>query len=461
MNLGSLSFWTWFNVFTNGVYLSLIILTIPLAFDVGGQECGLAFTLTLAVFYFSMATIRLLGRNTQFSTITHIVYYSQHVIIPSLFIMFLNIYSDSEHTYAVWSRILIPWRYFLENATAGFTILEGFCTLLVIQAAGQISRYLVKRNSDLWTIILLVAAANIVTCALYFLYRIYTFPITIGSVNATMIGAMLTCTIFLGGYGIVSRRGNLIESSLLFGYMVFCLYETFTDFHPNQTEEGSGSSASSISSGGSKTEFPPFPPIIMESYATIVASLASTVPSSFATTFEFILAAMSTITPSIVVSLMYRLLVLFATTQIIPALRETGDERGPVPRSRSSSATREGAGAGEGVSDGAVGAEGARAEGDGAESIKQEEQEDGEGASTGQLFVRAYAPCVLIAVYSHLLMQHFGYLRSTTTVGGFEIATWQLWSWVNSGVTLALYASEMMYGKESRGESLARHWKME
>lgn len=252
-------------MFTNGVYLSLIILTIPLAFDVGGEECGLAFTLTLAVFYFSMATIRLLGRNTQFSTITHIVYYSQHVIIPSLFVMFLNIYSDPEHAYPLWNRILVPWRFFLENATAGFTILEGFCTLLVIQAAGQISRYLMKRNSDFWTIILLISAANIVTCALYFLYRIYTFPITIGAVNATLIGAMLTCTIFLGGYGIVSRRGNLIESSLLFGYMVFCLYETFTDFQPSQTEQDVAKNGSD--SSASKPElppFPPFPPIIME-----------------------------------------------------------------------------------------------------------------------------------------------------------------------------------------------------
>ncbi|KAK9486813.1 ICE2-domain-containing protein [Lipomyces starkeyi] len=426
------SFWTGFNIFTNAIYLSLIILTIPLAFDVGGEECGLAFTLTLAVFYFSMATIRLIGRNTKFSIITHIVYYSQHVIIPSLFIMFLNIYSDPKHKFPIWNRILVPWQFFLQNSTAGFTILEGFCTLLVIQATGQISRWLVKRNSDLWTIVFLVTSGSIISGTFYYLYRIYTFPITIGMGNATLIGVVLTCTTILGGYGIVSKKGNLIESSLLFAYMVYCLYETFTDFQPTHAD------VEAIA----KPAFPPFPPIIVESYATIVASLASTVPGSFSTTFDFILAAMSTITPSIVVSLAYRLLVLFATTLIIPALREpVGKENRPSLRRNNhtnhTAANHE-------------------------DSAILDDDEEFDDKSTGFMpFVTAYMPVVLIAVYSHLLMQHFGYLSKTTNLLGLEVESWQLWSWVNCAVTLGLYASETIYGKESRGDSLTRHWKTE
>ncbi|KAK9369531.1 ICE2-domain-containing protein [Lipomyces kononenkoae] len=386
-----------------------------------------------------MATIRLIGRNTKFSIITHIVYYSQHVIIPSLFILFLNIYSDPKYTFPVWNRILVPWQVFLQNATAGFSILEGFCTLLVIQATGQISQWLIKKNSDLWTIVFLVTSGSIISGAFYFLYRIYTFPITIGMGNATLIGVVLTCTTILGGYGIVSKKGNLIESSLLFAYMVYCLYETFTDFQPSHA----------YIDAIAKPAFPPFPPIIVESYATIVSSLASTVPGSFSTTFDFILAAMSTITPSIVVSLAYRLLVLFATTQIIPALREpSGMENRPPPQHRAnhhhanhhSSANHE-------------------------NSVIIDDDDDDELAEdkgTGFTpFVTAYMPVVLIAVYSHLLMQHFGYLSKTTNLFGLEVESWQLWSWVNCAVTLSLYASETIYGKESRGDSLTRHWKIE
>ncbi|KAK9239125.1 ICE2-domain-containing protein [Lipomyces kononenkoae] len=435
------SVWTGFNIFTNAIYLSLIILTIPLAFDVGGEECGLAFTLTLAVFYFSMATIRLIGRNTKFSIITHIVYYSQHVIIPSLFIMFLNIYSDPNHTFPVWNRVLVPWRIFLQNATAGFSILEGFCTLLVIQATGQISQWLIKKNSDLWTIVFLVASGSIISGAFYYLYRIYTFPITIGIGNATLIGVVLTCTTFLGGYGIVSKKGNLIESSLLFAYMVYCLYETFTDFQPTHTD------IEAIA----KPAFPPFPPIIVESYATIVSSLASTVPVSFSTTFDFILAAMSTITPSIVVSLAYRLLVLFATIQIIPALRE------PVVSKENSRQRPRRRVANHHVNH-------SSADHDNSAILDDDDDDADEFVDKGTgftPFVTAYMPVVLIAVYSHLLMQHFGYLAKTTSLFGLEVETWQLWSWVNCAVTLSLYASETIYGKESRGDSLTRHWKIE
>ncbi|KAK9468192.1 ICE2-domain-containing protein [Lipomyces arxii] len=421
--------WTWFGIFTSSIYLLLVVLTIPLAFDVGGEDCGLAFTVTLVLFYFSLATIRLLGRNTKFSAATHLVYYSQHVIIPSLFIFFLNIYAVPERGIhaAVWSKVLIPWQFFLQHATAGFSILEGFCTLLAIQAAGQITRWLVKRNSDLWTIVLLVASGSIITGACYFLYRIYTFPITIGIGNATLIGVLLTCTTFLTAYGVVSGKGNLIESSLLVSYMVYCLYETFTDFRPTISDTTTSTTPAS-------PEFPPVPKLIVDSYATVVASLAATVPTSFVTMFDFINAAVSTITPSVVVSLAYRVLVLFATTQIIPAIRDS-DSR---PKQNNAND---------------------RTNGTAVEDDDEEEEE--EEGPTSAVFVTAYFPCVLIAVYAHLLMQHFGYLSNQTEVFGLTFESWPLWSWVNSFVTLGLYASEIIYGKESRNESLTRHWKTE
>ncbi|KAK9479921.1 ICE2-domain-containing protein, partial [Lipomyces japonicus] len=404
------SLWTAFNVFTNAIYLSLIILTVPLAFDVGGEECGLAFTLTLVTFYSLLATIRLLGRHTKFNSITQIIYYSQHVIIPSLFILFLNIYSTPDISYSPWSRTIEPWGFFLKNATPTFTILEGFCTLLVIQAIGQISRWLVNNKSDSWLFILLIVSAGIITGGFYFLYRIYVFPIDIGSIDATLIGVVLTCTVFLGAYGVATGKGNLLETCLLFAYIVYNLYETFTDFQPTIEINV-------------KAEFPPFPPIIMESYASLMSSLAAGVPASFSTTFGFINAAMSTITPSIFVSLAYRLLVLFAATQIIPVIRQSS--RPIEPRNTNNNVN-----------------------------------ESDDSSLTSVQFVTAYAPCVLIAVYSHLLMHHFGYLPKTTNVNGVDVNTWQLWSWANAFVILILYASEVVYGKESKGESLTRHWKV-
>lgn len=53
-----------------------------------------------------------------------------------------------------------------------------------------------------------------ISSSTYFLYRITTFP-EIGTVDAILIGAAITCAIFLCAWGIGSGRGNPVESSLL------------------------------------------------------------------------------------------------------------------------------------------------------------------------------------------------------------------------------------------------------
>jgi hypothetical protein len=61
---------------------------------------------------------------------------------------------------------------------------------------------------------LLGISAGIISSTLWFLYKITTFP-EIGNVDAILIGAAITCAIFLASWGIVSGRGNPVESSLL------------------------------------------------------------------------------------------------------------------------------------------------------------------------------------------------------------------------------------------------------
>ncbi|KAK9460373.1 ICE2-domain-containing protein [Lipomyces oligophaga] len=449
---GSIWLW-WFNIFTNVIYMSLILLTIPLAFDVGGEECGLAFTVTLAIFYLSMATIRLLGRNTKFSTATQVVYYSQHVIIPSLFIMFLNLYNEDGNTsgkgareqsvyYGLGGLVVRIWRTFLESSTALFAILEGFCTLLVIQTAGEMSRWLVMRKksdpetgearrSEVWTVTLLVVCANLVTYALYFLYRIYTFPTAMGEVNATLVGVLLTATVFIGGYGIASRRGTLVESSLLFAYMVFCLYETFTDFggYSGSSGEGGATGGAGGVGAGAGTNYGGVD--YGTALGTIARRVVETVPGSFVTVLEIVMAAMSTITPSIAVSLVYRMGVLFATTQIIPALGE--DQTSSMSLSSLSTAPSPSSPPTPSLPPSAT----KKANGRGTK---------GKSGHWEPPVVVLYGPVVLIAVYSHLLMQHFGLLDAQTRIGGVSLNTWQLWSWTNGFVTLGLYTIELGNG---------------
>lgn len=260
---------------------------------------------------------------------------------------------------------------------------------------------------------LLVVSGSIISSSVYFLWRIMNFP-EIGNVDATLIGVTITCAVFLCAWGIGSGRGNPVESSLLFAYVVLCIYQIFTDYLP--TSEPPPPPA--------QPEFPPFPPIIMASYSTILYIL-STLPSAVLSGFTFLYAAFQTITPSVIISLAYRIFVFYAATRIIPAVRESGSR-----------------------------------------ALSQEPSlEDSDGAGKILGLLSWFSPSILVAVYTSLLMQHF----STTSAEGNQAEWWMMqggdsggniWRWINVAATMALYSLELYLGKEDWvDDSLTSHWK--
>lgn len=237
---------------TGLTFLSLVILSIPLAFDIGGRDCGLYFSLSLAVFYSLLSTARLAVPQSRpwkpariLLKIIEVLQYP--IVIPGLLVFTLSKFSDDDgggghgsgtkdhssgnagaakgyhgHHYGVLERkelvdklTIGGWDTFLTFSTPMFQLAEGFCSLLVVQTGGQISRWLVNSTrSDTWMIALLVTSGSIISSSCYFLWRITQFP-GIESLDAALIGVAITCAVFLCAYGIGSGRGNHIESSLL------------------------------------------------------------------------------------------------------------------------------------------------------------------------------------------------------------------------------------------------------
>ena len=162
--------------------LSTVIL-IPLAFDVGGRTCGLAFSWSLSAFYFVQSILRMTtpGRSRFRWLLIKMLGVMQWILMPALLIWCLNRFSvdaDSngggrvERTFAgtsgphlglrdrifgskglIESMTLSSWDSFLHWSIPFFQLCEGFCSLLVIQAVGQISRWLVNRSrGDTWMV---------------------------------------------------------------------------------------------------------------------------------------------------------------------------------------------------------------------------------------------------------------------------------------------------------------------
>jgi hypothetical protein len=151
----------------------------------------------------------------------------------------------------------------------------------------------------------------------------------------------------------------------------------------------------------------------------------SLLPSITHAAFNVVTAAFSAVTPSVLISLAYRLFVFYASTRIIPAVRQSG-----------------------------------------ARALSQEaslDDDDGAGQLLGLL--SWFSPTILVAVYTSLLMQHFA---SSSQAAGANDQWWlsqgdvgsNVWRWINLACTMALYAFELWIGKQDDIDTgLTGHWK--
>ncbi|KAF7544421.1 hypothetical protein G7046_g9791 [Stylonectria norvegica] len=428
-----------FRALFSSVFLLSIVLSIPVAFDVGGRDSGLAYSLALFVFYLVYSAIKIATPEHSRSRllISALLKLAQWIAIPALLIWALgqfavdagtthwvertlgSIFNSKSTSWTEWAFgkdglvetvTLGSWDNVLRYSGPVFQLLEGFCTLLVIQAAGQITRWLVNRGrSDTWVIVLLVLSSSIMASAVYFLWRVAQFP-QINNIDATLIGIAMTTAVFLCAFGIGSGRGNPIESSLLFAYVVLCVYQIFTDYLPSESSNNTNDQASS------QPDIPPLPPIIMASYSTFLHMLGS-LPYAVHSSLALLYAAFQTITPSVIIALTYRLLVFYCATRIIPSVRDSG-----------------------------------------AQAMMQEpDWEESETANKVLGFLSWFSPSILIAVYTSLLLQHFstsdgpdGWTLRGGDVGG---STWQ---WTNVGLTMVLYGVELYLGSDDQD-----HWKVD
>lgn len=163
-------------------FLGAIIFTIPLAFDIGGRTCGLAFSLSLSAYYFVYSVLRLATPATsRFRwALCQLFAWTQWLMIGTLLIWSLNKFSVDSDNNSGWVErtfggkrsqdtsvyewifgaegllqtvTIGSWDNVLRYSTPVFQILEGFCSLLVIQASGQVTRWVVNgERGDSWMV---------------------------------------------------------------------------------------------------------------------------------------------------------------------------------------------------------------------------------------------------------------------------------------------------------------------
>ncbi|ODV94888.1 hypothetical protein PACTADRAFT_86080 [Pachysolen tannophilus NRRL Y-2460] len=440
-----------FRIIFATIYLALIILTIPLSFELGGIDCGLNFTLTILLLHFILTTARVLKYHAVISTF---FYYLQHLLLPSLLFIFISTFNNNLNDGSIDGNTNagIAWKLFLINSTPLFTILEGFCSLLLIQSIGQYSRWLVFKKSETWSIIALLTSGFIITASTYFLFNIYVSPpinlSNIGLISASLIGSILTFTLVVIGYGLFSGRSTTIESSLIFAYIIKCIYEIFPEL--------------------SQLNYQNFQDLI-KFISNVLLSLTikfitENFPNSFQTLWDFFKLSLINLTFPTIINLVYRIGVFFAATKIIPILQPMNtttssnspssssptlsSTSSPLPTHLSlqpptSSATTLSASTSSSTSASPILID--------SSSLKP---------SKTMRILYLYSPCIIIVVYTNLMIQYNETLNSDNNNfwnfilnnffrvnvndyfnNGFY--PWQFWHWVNIFLTLILYTIEL------------------
>ncbi|PKI85587.1 hypothetical protein MVES1_000528 [Malassezia vespertilionis] len=235
----------------------------------------------------------------------------------------------------VLSHIPEYWYNILLYMSPVFSLLEGLSSLLVIQSVSHLSRWLIndtedgKRSrqlrgsriikrllsfgldpSEVWQLLFLMLSAIIYVAAVFALYICFDGAFDGRPITAAAIGASLASTLWISGIAFTIRKANVVETSLMFAYVVFNIYQLNTSMRLG-TDPLQMVRAFKASRLESHTPF-----LLATSTDAFLDRLVDAVEHSL-----HVLSAASEVLPkTVIVSLVFRLMVLYSAIRVLPRL---------------------------------------------------------------------------------------------------------------------------------------------
>lgn len=305
--------------FTQGLAtFSQVLLGLPAALALLGPASFLLLSLLYTAHHLLYATLRLALKNTPLAPLVSVAAVLSPAISAALALLTLYFYLAPPAPGATLAHCLVnilPFAYaqLLRWVSPLFTLLEGISTLLVIQVAGRVGKGWADeedRDEGLeWrTVVALVAAALVYCAGLAGVVK--TFPSL--PFPAFLLGAALTAVLFLSLIGFSLKRTNVLETSLVFVYVVYSAWLSGVEAEmPSGTF---GSSSSSFPPPSPLRQSHPLPSTVGPSVNSLLSYALHAAVPSFITVSE-------TLPPHLVLSLIYRVTVLHLAAKIVPVLR--------------------------------------------------------------------------------------------------------------------------------------------
>ncbi|WFD42650.1 hypothetical protein MPSI1_001298 [Malassezia psittaci] len=232
------------------------------------------------------------------------------------------------------SRVPEWWYSALLYMSPVFSLLEGLSSLLVIQSISHLSRWLIndsdrsKRGrfhgsafmrkllsfglepSEVWQLLFLLLSAVVYVLSAVALYMCYDGATDGRSIAASAIGASVASTFWISAIAFAIRKGNVVETSLMFGYVVFNIYQLSSSLNlsTDPLQMVRNFKASHI-----QNQVPLF---LAQSTSAMLDRFFDAVEHSL-----YVLSAANEVLPTtVIVSLVYRLMVLYSAIRVLPRL---------------------------------------------------------------------------------------------------------------------------------------------
>jgi hypothetical protein len=239
------------------------------------------------------------------------------------------------------------WHTLLRLSSPAFSLLEGIATLLVIQVVGSFSRWLIARSLNRrpptprssyfsWIPALLTSLTSAEFLQLFFLlvaaliYVISALALYVSFEGATRnrpgtaaaTGAAVSSALWLTAIAFAVRRGNVVETALMFAYVVWNVYQLSDSLSFTADPLALIRSFKVLDTSTGSTLISILP--VLNGLPPIVVALVDLISHGLGQSARFIAAAAAALPKSVIVSLIYRLMVLYSASRILPLLKRGG-----------------------------------------------------------------------------------------------------------------------------------------
>lgn len=197
--------------------------------QIGGESCMLTLSMLVVVFYWAYSTIHLFTRNSPLrirgiASVFSLLACFQPLVIAALLLFTLSIHSPQStllQSRQTLDQLAQIWRTILLKSSPLFFIAEAIASLIVVQAISRYSSRSIAVSSvpDLLQLLWLIVAAAVYVTSSNFLYQAYES--TTDPSTATLLAISVTSVVFLSGISFSIRKGNIVETSGVFAYVVF------------------------------------------------------------------------------------------------------------------------------------------------------------------------------------------------------------------------------------------------